>query len=45
MNINILEQAAQIRDNLDFPGTVAHTCREWWAYTNSHVVNQIDSGL
>ena len=27
------------------PFTVAQTCREWWRYTNTTIVNQIDSGL
>ncbi|KAL2021622.1 hypothetical protein VTK56DRAFT_6975 [Thermocarpiscus australiensis] len=27
------------------PSTVAQTCRQWWAYTNTTVVEQIDSWL
>lgn len=27
------------------PNTVAQTCRQWWEYTNTTVVHQIDSGL
>jgi FtsP/CotA-like multicopper oxidase with cupredoxin domain len=27
------------------PNTIAQTCRDWWSYTNTTVVDQIDSGL
>lgn len=42
--ITVLERPDDIA-NYKIPSTVAHTCRNWWAYTNATVVDQIDSGL
>jgi hypothetical protein len=30
---------------MEIPYVMAQTCRDWSAYTNTTVVNQIDSGL
>ncbi|KAG7287764.1 hypothetical protein NEMBOFW57_007279 [Staphylotrichum longicolle] len=44
LSATFLERPDLIR-NYHIPNTVAQTCRDWWAYTNTTVVNQIDSGL
>jgi len=44
LSATFLERPDRIR-NYNIPNTVAQTCRDWWAYTNTTVVNQIDSGL
>ena len=31
--------------DLQFPSTLAQTCRDWDDYSNHTVVDQIDSGL
>ncbi|RAO66035.1 uncharacterized protein BHQ10_002047 [Talaromyces amestolkiae] len=42
--VTVLERPDDIA-NYKIPSTVAQTCRNWWAYTNATVVDQIDSGL
>ncbi|RDW65055.1 hypothetical protein BP6252_10706 [Coleophoma cylindrospora] len=42
--VTVLERPADIA-NLNIPYIMAQTCRDWSAYTNSTVVDQIDSGL
>ncbi|KAG4415602.1 hypothetical protein IFR04_011271 [Cadophora malorum] len=42
--ITVLERPADIA-NLPIPSIMAQTCRDWAAYTNTTVVDQIDSGL
>lgn len=45
MNINILEAPEVLENDLVIPPSIAETCREWWTWTGSNFVNQIDSGL
>jgi len=42
--MTVLERPADIK-NLKIPGIMAQTCREWSAYTNTSIPDQIDSGL
>lgn len=42
--INVLERPADI-DEMDIPMVLAQTCRDWSAWTGTHIPNQIDSGL
>ncbi|KAH7419570.1 Cupredoxin [Cadophora sp. MPI-SDFR-AT-0126] len=42
--ITVLERPADIA-NLPIPSIMAQTCRDWASYTNTTVVDQIDSGL
>ena len=42
--LSILEQP-QALQKYSVPYSIAQTCRNWWSYTNHHVVDQIDSGL
>lgn len=42
--VTVLERPADIA-NLNIPSIMAQTCRDWSAYTNTTVVDQIDSGL
>ncbi|KAK1751373.1 laccase-2 [Echria macrotheca] len=42
--VTVLERPELIQQ-FTIPATVAQTCRQWWAYTNTTVVDQIDSGL
>ncbi|KAL1301802.1 hypothetical protein AAFC00_005994 [Neodothiora populina] len=42
MNVNIIDPGIE---NVDFPYSIAQTCRDWSDWTGTHVVNQIDSGL
>lgn len=43
--MNILERPDDIVNNVNIPGIMAQTCRDWAAWTGGHVVDQIDSGL
>lgn len=43
--VNILERPADIQKDVQVPLIMAQTCRDWAAYTNTHLVDQIDSGL
>jgi hypothetical protein len=43
MYLNILERPNDIR-NIPIPQTVYQTCRDWAAFTNTTIVDQIDSG-
>lgn len=42
--INTMEQTAAIKQRI-IPQTIVQTCRDWADYTNTVVVDQIDSGL
>lgn len=42
--INIMERPKDIR-NREIPMVMQQTCRDWQAYTQRAVVDQIDSGL
>ena len=42
--INVMENAAAI-EKLKIPSSFAQTCREWGAFTNTEIPDQIDSGL
>lgn len=42
--VTLLERPDLIAEQT-FPSTVAQTCRDWATYTNTTVVDQIDSGL
>ncbi|KAF4632077.1 hypothetical protein G7Y89_g6052 [Cudoniella acicularis] len=42
--INVLERPADIA-KLQIPSIMAQSCRDWGAFTNTTVVDQIDSGL
>jgi len=42
--ISILEQPSKVASS-NIPGVMAQTCRDWSAWTGSHVPDQIDSGL
>ena len=44
MNINLLEQPKEVQ-KMDVPASIAQTCRNWWDYTETNYVAQIDSGL
>lgn len=43
--VNILERPADIQKDMPVPLIMAQTCRDWAAYTDTHLVDQIDSGL
>lgn len=43
--VNVLEQPQTIQSEMQIPSTMAQTCRAWWAFTGSNVVDEIDSGL
>ena len=43
--VNILERPKDIAKDKPIPYVMAQTCRDWWAYSNSTVVDQIDSGV
>ncbi|KAF2491426.1 hypothetical protein BU16DRAFT_515789 [Lophium mytilinum] len=45
MNINIFEQSPTLEKEVQIPYKMAQTCRDWSAWTGTHVVSQIDSGL
>ncbi|RDL30136.1 Uncharacterized protein BP5553_10414 [Venustampulla echinocandica] len=42
--VTVLERPADI-DNLQIPSIMAQSCRDWGAFTNTAIVDQIDSGL
>jgi Multicopper oxidase len=42
--LTVLERPADIK-NLKIPSIMAQTCREWSAFTNTTIPDQIDSGL
>lgn len=42
--VTVMERPADIA-NLDIPSVMAQTCRDWASFTNTTVVDQIDSGL
>ena len=42
--VTVLERPDDIA-KLHIPSTLAQTCRDWGAYTNTTVIDQIDSGL
>jgi hypothetical protein len=42
--LTVLERPDDIK-NLKIPSIMAQTCREWSAFTNTTIPNQIDSGL
>ena len=44
LSATLIERPDKIAQ-FNVPNTVAQTCRDWWAYTNTTVVQQIDSGL
>nr|POE62972.1 oxidoreductase ops5 [Quercus suber] len=41
----VLEQPGAVQQNMQIPGALAQTCRDWAAWTGDHVVDQIDDGL
>lgn len=45
MNINLLVDTPYVVNDMEIPYVMAQTCRDWAAYSNTTVVNQIDSGL
>jgi len=42
--VTVLERPDDIA-NLNIPSIMAQTCRDWSAYTNTSIPDQIDSGL
>lgn len=42
--VSVVERPADIA-KLRIPSVIAQTCRDWAAFTNTTVVDQIDSGL
>ncbi|KAL9093271.1 MAG: hypothetical protein Q9165_004012 [Trypethelium subeluteriae] len=42
--INIIERPADINET-NIPSVMAQTCRDWSAFTGTHIPDQIDSGL
>ncbi|TVY68778.1 oxidoreductase ptaK [Lachnellula suecica] len=42
---NLLEQPASIANDVPIPMVMGQTCRNWATYTNTDVVDQIDSGV
>ncbi|KAL9080547.1 MAG: hypothetical protein Q9157_000689 [Trypethelium eluteriae] len=42
--VQVLERPDDVL-NLNIPSTFAQTCRDWAAWTNTHVPDEIDSGL
>lgn len=43
--INILEQPDAIERDMQIPSIMAQTCRDWAAWTGTHIPDEIDSGL
>lgn len=41
----ILEQPQSIKSETQIPSIMAQTCRDWSAWTGTHIVDQIDDGL
>ncbi|CAG8956065.1 hypothetical protein HYFRA_00011848 [Hymenoscyphus fraxineus] len=44
LSVTVLERPDDIK-KAQIPSIIAQTCRDWWAYTEREVVDQIDSGL
>lgn len=42
--VNLMEKPEQITGR-KIPPSSAETCREWWTFSDTEFVNQIDSGL
>ncbi|PSK56592.1 Iron transport multicopper oxidase [Elsinoe australis] len=42
--VNVMERPKDIRER-EIPMVMAQTCRDWWKWTRTNVVDQIDSGL
>jgi FtsP/CotA-like multicopper oxidase with cupredoxin domain len=42
--VTVMERPADIA-NLNIPGVMAQTCRDWASFTNTTIIDQIDSGL
>ncbi|KAF2167002.1 multicopper oxidase [Zasmidium cellare ATCC 36951] len=45
MYINVMEHPDEIQNNMQVPDVMAQTCRDWWQFSGSNVVDQIDSGV
>ena len=43
--INVLERPDDIQKDMDIPGIMAQTCKDWDAYSAHDIVDEIDSGL
>lgn len=43
--INILERPDDIRKDMDIPGIMQQTCKDWDAWSQHEIVEEIDSGL
>lgn len=43
--ITLLERPADIQNEMQIPSYMAQTCTSWDAWSNGHVVDEIDSGL
>lgn len=43
--MSFLERPDDIRGEMEIPGYIAETCKDWQAWTNGHFVDQIDDGL
>lgn len=44
--VNLMERPADVAaHDYQIPKVMAQTCRDWWAFSNSTVVDEIDSGL
>ena len=43
--INILENGPHIKHDLQIPGIMAQTCRDWGTWTGTNIPDEIDSGL
>jgi len=41
----LLERPDELQQNLDIPGIMTQTCRDWSAWTGTNVPDMIDSGL
>ena len=41
----VVENPEAIKTDMEIPSIMAQTCRDWAAYTNQHVVEQIDDGI
>lgn len=42
--VTVMERPADIK-NLDIPNIMSQTCKDWAKFTNSTIIDQIDSGL
>jgi hypothetical protein len=43
--INLLERPDLVKNDLQVPSIMAQPCRDWGAWTNTNIPNEIDSGL